>query len=59
MKPETLAIVVTVALAAVEALHFVLFLRIRVGQLESEKRVLDEVDRKYVRKPQPRYAVAE
>jgi hypothetical protein len=56
MKLDSVA-VVAIIVAVGEALNFFLFLRIRVSQLESEKRVLDEVDLKYVRKDSAAVAV--
>lgn len=50
MNPELLAAIVAVVALAGQALNALLFLKIRVSQLEGEKRVLDEVDKKYVRK---------
>jgi hypothetical protein len=57
MKPEQLAVVLGIVVAIAEALNVYLFLRIRVSQLEGEKRVLDEVDEKYVRKDSAALAV--
>jgi len=50
MNPELLAAIVAIVALLGQALNVVLFLRIRVAQLESEKRVLEKVDEKYVLK---------
>lgn len=50
MNAEAVAAIVAVVAVVGQALNVFLFLRIRVAQLEGEKRVLDEVEAKYVRK---------
>jgi len=50
MSAESVAAIVGVVALIGQACNVFLFLRIRVAQLEGEKRVLDEVEKKYVRK---------
>lgn len=50
MKPETLAVVVGIVGLLAELVNLYLLARIRVSQLESEQRIMAEVDDKYVRK---------
>jgi hypothetical protein len=64
MKPELLGGIVAAIVAVAQLANVFMFYKIRVAQLESEKRVLDEVEQKYVRKdscsyvpaPRPRHA---
>jgi len=50
MKPDLVTAIIAGVVALAEALNVFLFLRIRVAQLEGQKRILDEVESKYVRK---------
>ncbi len=50
MTDGTIAVVVSVLALACQALNVWLSLRLQVGLLETEKRVLDEVERDFVRK---------
>lgn len=53
MKPELLGVILGAIVAVCQFANLYLFSRIRIAQLESEKRVLDEVDAKYVRRDSP------
>ncbi len=50
MKPEYLTAGVAIVVAASQAANVYMFLKIRVAQLESEKRVLDQVEKQYVKR---------
>jgi hypothetical protein len=50
MTDGTIALLVSAVALACQALNLWLGLRLRVGLLETEKKVLDQVEREFVRK---------